>query len=123
MTVATLALARRAMASGGWHWLPGMADADGDRCERVADGVPLFRMPRHHGLVADADAVPGLGDPLTVQALLLLVREAWGMPRAFLWWDGGIWLVSVAQGQWPDRHLGRGVSEAEALVAALERAP
>jgi hypothetical protein len=71
------------------------------------------------------DELPDLTDPATLGCLLALVREAWGMPTGITVTyssDEGLWGVSwsgATHGGW----CGRGKTEAEALVAALEDAP
>ena len=62
--------------------------------------------------------LPDLTDPCTLGGLLSLVREAWGMPR----------LVAIPQpdGEWSVWGLASvasDITEAAALVSALEVAP
>ena len=133
MTEEQTILSKRAVACKGWRWMPGAAtdskfarivatDAEGapcaaeegaseDDCYAVwLDGVPVL---------------PDLTDPATLGCLLALVREAWGMPTGITVSyssDEGLWGVSWSgstHGGW----CGRGTTEAEALVAALESAP
>ena len=121
MTDEQIALARRAVACKGWRWMPGMLAVEwaapgmsltGGRPFRVDDGW------HEVGVYA-----PDLTDPATLGCLLALVREAW---------DGG--LLGVAfdydNGEWAVRRrersaltYGKGMTEAEALIAALEDAP
>jgi hypothetical protein len=67
-------LAEQIRTLDGFRWLPGMADADGDRVVAVdrdgifVDGV-ADRLERGHM------SAPGLTDPLTVEALVVLMRE------------------------------------------------
>ena len=90
------ALARSAVASPHWRW--GQA----------------------------GDALPDLDDAATLGCLLQLVRNAWGDPLLVTHGehDDGDVVWTVRQ---PLRHgsrvIGRGWSEAEALVAALLAAP
>jgi len=107
-------LARRAVASPDWRWMPGMLALHFPGMAR--------RVARIDGHVAAllycGDAVPDLTDAATLGCLLALVREAWGEPTLHVWYSSqlGLWVVS-ADGQ----EIGvQGVTEAEALVAALE---
>jgi hypothetical protein len=64
------------------------------------------------------DGLPDLTDPATLGCVLALVREAWGAPHLTTEYIGGYWTVY-------DYDIDRTrrahcVSEAEALVAALE---
>ena len=130
-------LARRAVASPHWRWMPGMAGQD-------ALGVP-FRcvLPHHSGgalvfagmttMPADADSlarmVPDLTDPATLGCILALVREAWGDSRLVAIYCEAAhpgqsegWAVQCADNRLPvagEDHP----TEAETLVAALEAAP
>jgi hypothetical protein len=77
----------------------------------------------------DGPWAPDLSDALTVQGLVLLAREAWGVgSMVYHPTDGAIraWrFVTFAHGaDWltPARLLGEGHTEAEAAIAALEAA-
>jgi hypothetical protein len=131
-------------------WLPGMMVADGG-------GLRVLRLPTHAptgrgcgyiegdtGEVYPCDGyvpcpvcepenfagrAPDLSDPLTVQGLVLLAREAWGVgSMVYHPTDGAIraWrFVTFAHGaDWltPARLLGEGHTEAEAAIAAIEAA-
>ena len=115
-------LAKRAVACPGWRWMPGML-------ARFLDDEPLLNPAR---LVAEGEgdglldpddaAIPDLSDPLTVQALLLLVREAWATET--VWVEpghDGLWEMCIYVSGAP-RLLESYQTEAEALVAALEAA-
>jgi hypothetical protein len=127
MTEDMLDLARRAVACPKWRWMPGMLDLFGRRvlCVWPDDlGIKWSHLPENC-VVRDADALPDITDPATLGCLLALVREAWGMPTGIIVSyssDEGLWGVSwcgATHGGW----CGRGDTEAEALVAALECAP
>ena len=104
-------LAKRAVASPHWRWMPGMR-------RLTFDGGHLYpsRVADDGTYPGGLFPVPDLTDPATLGCLLGLVREAWGRPGivctclpsdAFGWLCGGEY----------------GATEAEALVAALEAAP
>ena len=117
MTDEMIDLGRRAVACKGWRWMPGMslirrktgpAGGTGPRptqlrvaltcghpCDAGACVADVDRLPRPGP--PDPHWVPDFRDPATLGCLLALVREAWG--------------------------LGLGLTEAAALVAALEAAP
>ena len=119
-----VALARRAIACKGWRWLPGMLTATkyracGDRrtWPHLQTGDTL-RSGLH---------VPDLTDPATLGCLLALVREAWGIPTAYVSHDrperrepGRPWCIDFGDGS---NMIGVFESEAGALVFALESAP
>lgn len=138
-------LARRAVASPKWKWLPGVRwrfdvphhkniwsryigpDAADDDGQLVCEVIPTRRGP----------AIIDLSDPATLGCLLVLVREAWGDDRAYLCdfegYDSVEW--GVVSKIWDEKRneegpkawfsclLGDGKTEAEALVTALEDAP
>lgn len=124
-----IALARRAVACKGWRWMSGMRTTDALRVihdEALFPGRPC--VIREGGWVEPRplqDALPDLTDPATLGCLLALVREAWGMPTGITVGyssDEALWGVSwsgATHGGW----CGRGKTEAEALVVALEGAP
>ena len=99
-------LARRAIACRHWRWMPGMLTDVG---ERVTDAAAFY-----------LGTLPDLSDPLTVQALLLLVREAWGTQTAWVEpGHDGLWEMCIyVHGKC--QMLASYQTEAEALVAALE---
>lgn len=122
------ALARRAVACKHWRLMLGMTLLDGGLVTGERTGVPIVyaRDGRH-----SADMLPDLTDPATLGCLLALVREAWN--------DPGIACVtsSYSNGQYYRRvvdghHHGSTfqtlsqathLTEAEALITALEAAP
>lgn len=122
-------LAERAVACKGWRWMPGMLARSQFRTIRIEhDGVEGATTHDKHdaeSLCQYLAAIPDLTDPATLGCLLALVRETWGMPTGITVSyssDDGLWGVSwsgATHGGW----CGRGRTEDEALVAALEGAP
>jgi len=112
-------LARRAVACKGWRWMPGMLTATG---YRVCDSYRTWPHLQRGDTLRSGLHFPDLTDPATLGALLSLVREAWDDPAAYAVPNGG------GDGGWHvcDEHAGaryvygRGDTEAEALVVALE---
>jgi len=130
-----IALGRRAVACKGWRWEPGMLCAwESVRVEeggRVGDRLYIIGHGSngHVDRVADSRFdIPGLSDPATLGCLLSLVRGAWGdamlSPSVFAVNKQGAaveWTVmGVERG---GAFTVYGATEAEALVAALEKAP
>lgn len=116
-------LGRRAVACKHWRWMPGMLVGgwviDGACPHQWANGNP-WRQERNNIIILP-DELPDLSDPATLGCLLHLVREAWGVERAVVWWnehDQG-WVADVR----PRNFVFVRDSEAHALVAALEAAP
>lgn len=126
-------LARRAVACKKWRWLPGMKDLEGWRLHRELPlgGWDAIGGEWEYHQVTHYPKLPDLTDPATVGCLLALVREAWGRvvvtspdydyddevqqgPHIIGW-------RAVETARWTT--VGKGVTEAEALVAALEAAP
>ena len=109
---------QRAIACKGWRWMPGM------RCVRN-DGLSYVVVCAVSASKVKPTWLPDLQDPATLGCVLALVREAWGMPTGITVSyssDDGLWGVSwsgATHGSW----CGRGKTEDEALVAALESAP
>ena len=132
-------LGRRAVACNGWRWMkrmsarPGISAGELGRIivDEVRDGVPIrwhfegdlsFSLWRKWASDLSA-AIPDLTDPATLGCLLALVREAWSCPTVCVVHEGSDhpdpWAVRARRGE----ALGIGVTEAEALVLALEAAP
>ena len=95
----------------GWHWRLRIA-ADRDIAESI-DGLE-----------------PDFADPATVGVLLAAVREAWRDPVLTVRWSGNwpAWgeVFSPTPWDWMAWHrsniVGKGPTEADALIAALEAA-
>jgi hypothetical protein len=143
------ALAERAVACKRWRWMPGMRVqyvwggpardrflcVDKEHAHLVVEdsavdgGGPLTWL-RKRLASFDRDCRPDLDDPATLGCLLALVREAWGDPLLCTSEGHDIlskhwWAVSSTMRRNSDlRPCGLSqVSEAEALIAALESAP
>ena len=135
-----VALGRRAVACKHWRWMPGML-------ARYSDGEPWYRLTeedRRAYAVAKCRppdwrySTPDLTDPATLGCLLALVREAY--PKHTLWvapdcvedpLDDTEFILDepractvrgASEVSCYVTGLGRGRTEAEALVAALEAA-
>ncbi len=79
---------------------------------------------RHeYGYTPPKYGIPDLTDPATLGCLLALVREAWGQPLVSVRWSVHGWRVLNTEGRAWCWRIGKGSTEAEALVAALEAAP
>ena len=129
-------LARRAVACRHWQWAPGVLTLEeimppaitlGWDAARVlhADEGEAVRVCTVLGKIRDihATALPDLSDPCTLGALLALVREAWGDPHLHVGRRIAGWGVWTSQSTPLPECVGKGDTEPEALVAALEAAP
>ena len=144
-------LARRAVACPAWRWVPGMVITSDRWPYRGGYGGihPRARVVNVDTRCTPAEVefswgydcndggdpvrfgcLPDFADPLTVLALLLLVREAWrdeGIAVRGVWEGPGLrhWHVEAggAHGAEFAQLDGAHSSEAAALVAALEAAP
>ena len=138
----SIELARRAVACKHWRWAPGMlsrcstdtrravyrwlAGLDTRHYGTVCVVEDNYGRPWHHGVLAwepTPDDLPDLSDPATVGCLLALVREAWGDPCLHVGLLPARWGVWTSQNMPLHECVGKGLTEAEALVAALEAAP
>jgi hypothetical protein len=127
-----LDLARQAVASPHWRWMPGMRTVEVPQPPPWA--LPLWDEAVVYAGGDDDDepgvctvfgatralhsgALPDLADPATLGCLLALVREAWG---------GDLHVECLGAGEWEcvgGLHAYRASSEPAALVAALLAAP
>jgi len=127
MTPEHEALARRAVSCPRWRWMPGMFTiARGRIVRRDNDGYTLAYYRGGHAYVLEPDDLPDLTDPATLGCLLALVRESWGQTAYTMyyhsrWMSCGRWTLCADRDQEVDP--GDDVTEAGALVCALEAAP
>jgi hypothetical protein len=123
MSEEQIALARRAVACKGWRWMPGM------RVEWVGMGTGWRMLSKtqswyereecEDGEPGGPNAIPDLTDPATMGCLLALVREARQSPRTHV-----LYVEGLERWECADREQVHscGMTEAEALVVALEEA-
>ena len=122
-------LAERLVSSSKWRWMPGMATVQGERVVLTDDDGTLRLAAPWGGTVgvtavrsfcdSSGACLPDLTDPATLGCLLALVREAWEPYGTFVSthrYDGGEWSIRTLP-------IPMFATEAEALIAALERAP
>lgn len=135
MTAERKKLAKRFVKCERWRWMPGMkALYTGDQCHRVtmadAYGVPAIIRPPHARW-----AWPDLNDPATLGCILALVRQCFA--HAVIWTSRDCtvdaldadsfcmdetegWSVCIGTVDDYVGEIGRGATEAEALLSALE---
>jgi hypothetical protein len=112
-------------------WRPGMLglrDAPGYRDDRRP--AIRVRFAGDSDAAEDMACVPDFTDPATVGVLLAAVREAWRDPVLTVRWSGNwpAWgeALSPTPWDWMAWHrsniVGKGPTEADALIAALEAA-
>lgn len=123
-------LAKRAVACKGWRGVRGMTTREG-YIVIAQDNLGVWAMSEYGLCRADpATVILDLDDPATLGCLLQLVREAWNDPSAhvsgILWNDGELvppkWTVVGVHHRLGPAVIGWHLTEAEALVAALEAA-
>lgn len=147
MNESLIELAKRAIACKHWRWMPGMLGwrvthqneivsirfVNGinnyielaDPSEISNEASPLIGSGHSvsDGWHKTSDILPDLSDPATLGCLIVLVRQAWKSSVAQLspsLPDAHLWTCYIND---DDDHLFREVTEAEALVVALEGAP
>jgi len=126
VTIQHEALARRAVICPRWRWMPGMLrlrDAPGKADHGKREGRVEARDDWSY---AEWPCLPDLTDPATLGCLLALVRESWGQTSYTMyyysrWMSCGRWTLCADRDQEVDP--GDDVTEAGALVCALEAAP
>jgi len=126
------ALARRWMASKHWGgWRAGMVSAHEDIVTHTLRGscrwVPMDDSEEpwvSDWCEPDPTTLPDLDHPGTRAFLLEDVRRAWGDSVYWMSGPGGNHVVKCGF-QWfnEGKRVGNGLTEAEALIAALEAAP
>lgn len=137
-------LKRRAIACKHWRWMPGMLALDSCNEEhpaRVIDGCRSVIYEDndgavHDGVVSRSD-VPDLTDPATLGCILALVRQCFDHaviwtsrdctvdaldPDSFCMDETEGWSVCIGSVDDYVGEIGRGATEAEALIVALEAA-
>lgn len=112
-------LGRYAVGIDGWQWFRGMTDDHGrivTRANYSRDGsfVEFFNA----GETPECETYPDFSDPLTVQAVLLMVRKKHGHVSVVRMAAGEVtfWIVARADGTHMANHQS---TELEALLAAL----
>lgn len=134
-------LARRAVASPHWRWMPGMLSRCNTDTRRAVYRWLVGLDTRHYGFVCivqdkhgrpcrnvatlqpGPDVLPDLDDPATLGCLLALVRDAWKLPAAVWYPKNGGCCVGVGRMPMASGRIWTRANLAEALVAALEVAP
>ena len=112
-------LSKRAVACKHFRWMPGMRAIVPKNLPMAWGTTRACRIPHS----VHPTMVPDLTDPATLGCLLALVREAWGDEPGIHARRRGVGIWAVYADPWLKRKpLGRGGTEAEALVAALEAA-
>ena len=120
-------MAKRFVDCPRFAWLPGMLhEFTDERGQKFYNRVDESRVVSLH---LHLEGLPVVSDPATRGCLLHLVRNAW-------YYDHGVYVcpdveLSVRARDWTviifregrPREIGRGSTEAEALAAALEKAP
>lgn len=108
-------IARRAVACPRWRWMGGMQVVH----TPPHDGATGYHLRlSQDGYIPASNEYPDLSDPATLGCLLALVREAWGKPDLHARPEGRYWRMWASE---PSANIH--LTEAAALVAALEAAP
>jgi len=107
-------LAEQMTTLDGFRWLPGMADVTGVRVASArADGDLNVAMYSHVlPICATALVVPNLTDPLTVEGLVVLMRER----------DAGVHMRPNAHGWRAYSPIQKEIASAEDYALAVARA-
>jgi len=137
----TEALGRRAVACPKWRWLPGMVARGTNRIWGWLSWVRVEAFSNSETCGEKAEQLenpyPDLNDYATLGCLLRLVREAWGdnyawmraTNRYYAFSERGAdccepaWILHVLDPLTQTYRKIPGITEAEALIAALEAAP
>ena len=133
----TKLLGKRAVATDCFEWRPGMlilkenledayrfVDFSSESCVELGQLVTSY-VGGSSGFKTISsgdfysDAVPDCSDPATIGCLVYLVRDLYKMPTIWTVERDGIWYTCWS-GATHGGDFGSGVSEAEALVSALE---
>ena len=120
-------LARLAVASPWWCWLPGMLTAGGIRVDTVDEDGRPYRIEGSGDVACyglRGTDLPDFDDAATVGCLLAMVRRAWGRPGIVAVChargtppDPGMWGVHDRGYNLPTSAATEGATEAAALVA------
>lgn len=102
----------------GFRWLPGMVDTDGDRVLAVTgQRIELFGTDcGAHFCGASSMSAPDLTDPLTVEALVVLMRERDTMVRGIKYLDGSALVVGGRGDSWYAKDYALAVARAAVEV-------
>lgn len=108
----------------GSAWLPGMSTTETDLAyggRFITQESIYYNIPDEPSveMCTSADEID-LSDPVTAASIIVLVREAWGIPGAY--YRGGWVFDDDGNSPEDDREIAgeNGMPEVEALVAALE---
>ena len=101
MTNDQLELAKRLVATKGWHWIDGMKD---DKGRRVTTNGPFDVLAIDscgNRMCVDGEVLPDIGDIVTAGALPSLVRAAWGRHdlSVVFWWQADDWVLVRGAGE------------------------
>jgi hypothetical protein len=117
-------LGRRAVACKRWRWMPGMLGLSNQSSSRSI-WIRIVDPPMDDA----SECWPDFSDPATLGCLLALVRQAWGNEASVSLNISSFWAVGgakIQKGKSAGHIINLGIwklTEAEALVAALEVAP